>query len=93
MKAILITAAIGLLLASFQQYRIATRDTMIAELKAAVETQNHANDKLADDSKLDNSQAAGRVATVLLEGEKLKRTLPQGTGPVVMNQFMEAVFP
>ncbi len=93
MKALLITAALGLLLGGVQQYRIATRDTEIATLKAQVQAHNSATEALAAAGKLDNSEAAGRVAGALLTGEKQKRKLPKGTGPVIMNQWFGKAFP
>lgn len=92
MKAILITLAAGILVASFQQYRVATRDTEIATLKATVERQNGAIEKLAADAKLANADAGNRAAAVLLEGEKQKHTLPQGYGHAVMNQWFDEAF-
>lgn len=75
-----------------QNTTIAERDTEIETLKGKIETQNHAIDALKAAGNLENSQAAGRVTTVLLDGERAKRTLPKGTGPKVMNEFMRGLF-
>lgn len=93
MKALLITAAAGLLLAGAQQYRIATRDTEIATLKAQVQAHNDAAEALKTAGQLENSEASGRVTEVMLEGEKKKRTLPAGYGPAVMNNWFDEAFP
>jgi hypothetical protein len=92
MKATLIAITLGLLATGVQQYRIVDRDKTILELEAAVATQSHATDTLGKAGQLETSQAAARVLRAIDEVEEMKRTLPQGTGPVVMNQFMQAVF-
>lgn len=92
MKAILITAALGLILGSVQQYRIVDLNNTILELQAAVDAQNDATDNLATAGQLDSSQSAERVAQILLDAERQAKALPKGAGPAVMNEFMRAVF-
>lgn len=93
MKAAMITGFIALLILGFQQTVIANQKAEIARLNGLIKQHNNATAALATAGKLETSEAAGRVAAVLLEGEKLKHKLPQGAGPDVMNGFMNELFP
>lgn len=92
MKAILITAALGLLLSGVQQYRLMSCQKGSAQAKAAVTVHNAAVDTAAATGKADAAQAGERALRVLNQGAELRRRLPAGTGPVVMNQFMRELF-
>jgi hypothetical protein len=91
-KAILITLAVGILAASIQQYRIVLLQNELVTCNASVQAQNNATTALATAGQLDSTQSAERVATALLQAEREAKALPKGTGPDVMNKFMQAVF-
>lgn len=63
------------------------------ELQAVIDSQNKAIEELQKAASQENKDAAGRVVTVLQNGEIQKRTLPQGYGPAVMNQWFDEAFP
>lgn len=99
MKAVLATAAVGAFVSALLWLSVAALKVEVAECNAKivaceanVQKQNDAIQALQAAAALGNSQAAGRVTTVFLKAEEQKRTLPQGTGPAVMNEFMRAVF-
>lgn len=99
MKATLITAAAGALVAVVLWVSIKHLQTENANLKAKntelaaqIQKQNDAIQAFKAAASLENSEAAGRLANALLKAEMQKAELPQGTGPAVMNEFMGAVF-
>lgn len=92
MKAAMITGFIALIILGFQQTVIANQKVEIIRLNGLIEKHNNATETLATTSKLETVEATERVARVLLDAEREAKALPKGTGPAVMNEFMQAVF-
>lgn len=92
MKGIIATAGLGILACVLLLLSVRTLQVENAELRAKIALHNSATEKLADAGKLDSSEAAGRVAEVLIKAQRDVQTLPKGTGPKAMNEFMGAVF-
>lgn len=74
------------------QDAINQKDTLIAELTTAIETQNTAIRDLQTQSDMFESEAAAAVRTILRDGERRRRQLPAGHGPAVMNTWLRETF-